>query len=149
MKSPDTMKFANPSITFPAAPGPVWPWLKIRRVDETFNARRSIVTTSRIVGNELNANGDGIHSATIRMSTLKDREIANPKSNRSGGNGMNSIPSISITPSANATSRLANPKPDNPVLGAVPGVTSLVLIAVRKPLRTQEERVLKVGESRL
>ena len=109
-KLPDTMKREKPSITPPAALGPVCPSDRISRVEATFSDSRSMVTTSNSVGKELKSSGRGIHSATIRISTDSDREIARPKSRITGGSGTKSTASTSVTPSAKATSRLRRPR---------------------------------------
>ena len=46
-----------------------------------------MVVTSSSVGKELNCNGEGIQSATMKISTLSDSDSASPKSSKIGGSG--------------------------------------------------------------
>ena len=49
-KLPPIRKCANDSITWPAAPVPVWPYISTARVEATFSASRSSVVTSSTPG---------------------------------------------------------------------------------------------------
>ena len=71
------------------------------------SARRSIVTTSKSVGKELNSKGVPIHRATMRIRTDNAREIAKPRSRKKGGKGINNIARMRTIPTANPMSRLA------------------------------------------
>ena len=106
-KFPATMNLENPWITSPAACIPAWPSLRISRVEATFSDSRSMVVTSSSVGKELNCKGDGIQSATMKISTESESDSASPKSNRIGGSGRNSTASTSAMPTAKLTSLLA------------------------------------------
>ena len=66
-----------------------------------------MVVTSSSVGKELNCNGEGIQSATMKISTLSDSDSASPKSSKIGGSGRNRTASTSAMPTAKLTSLFA------------------------------------------
>ena len=149
MKSPLTMKLEKPSMTLPAAPGPVCPSLRINLVEETLSARRSMVTTRRIVGKELNSSGVPIQRATIRIRTESERETASPRSSKKGGSGTKSIARMRTTPRAKAMSRLLEPKRAMLKTGRPPIFVSGVAILVRLSVAGQHGAQRRGGIDRV
>ena len=57
MKFPPTTKLPNAPMTWPAAAVPVLPLSRISREEEMFSASRNSVSSSRVVGKEVNSTG--------------------------------------------------------------------------------------------
>ncbi len=93
-KLPPTRKWPNASTTFPAAAAPVWPSIRMIRVDAMFSARRSNVVNSRMVGNAANSSVRWVNIAT--SSTIMESAMlkVNSKSRMKAGNGSTIIDRI-------------------------------------------------------
>ena len=90
--------------TWPAAPGPSAPWLRMSRVVATLSERRSSVVSSRRVGKLVKSSGRVRNIATISTRTDAVTESARPRSSSTGGSGSTNTASSATTPRANPTS---------------------------------------------
>ena len=102
---PPIRKVPNASMIPPAAPGPSWPWPRMRRVEARLRPSLNIVAMSRIVGKAESCSGFSMNSAVIMISTEKVIDSASPKSSIQPGSGTMSIAMIATTPNARPRSR--------------------------------------------
>src|SRR5690606_36347349 len=116
---------------WPAAVGPSWPCVRMARVVATLRASRSMVTTSRTVGKDEKSLPRGIHSATIRISTLTEKDRVSARSSTKVGSGSRRIERIAAMPSAKATSRLSIAIAASPAFGiAAPSFVPAMWLSV-------------------
>ncbi len=81
------MNMAKPSITWPAASVPVWPWPMMSLVEETLSDRRSISEASRIVGKEEKSSGRWMKRVMVKIRIAMAKEAARPRSSTQAGIG--------------------------------------------------------------
>ena len=81
------MNMAKPSITWPAAPVPVWPWPMMSLVEETLSDSRSMRLASRIVGKDEKSSGRWMKSVMVKMRIAIANEAARPRSSTQAGIG--------------------------------------------------------------
>jgi hypothetical protein len=101
---PSMTKLPNALMTLPAASVPVWPWVRMRRVDARLSASRSIVVISSTVGKTLKSSGRSMKSAVIRTRTDAVIETARSRSSRTLGKGRISTTRMETTPAASSMS---------------------------------------------
>ena len=90
----------------------MFPLSRISRDEETFSARRNSVSSSSVVGNELNSTGFTKYSETIRTITDIMMSAAISRSSRNAGSGVISATTIASTASGTAISlRAASGEP--------------------------------------
>ena len=96
-KLPPMTNWPKDSITWPAAAGPWWPCSSTTRVEATFSARRSSVTSSSTLGKIENSSGRLTY--TTASSTTSDIAMltVNSASSTSGESGTMTIASIAST----------------------------------------------------
>jgi hypothetical protein len=105
-KLPPIRKWPKASITWPAAPGPVWPSSSTTRVEATFSDRRSSVVTSSTDGKAAKSSGLTICAATIITISASAMLKVNSRSSTKGGSGSTIIAST-MTMKIGARQRLA------------------------------------------
>jgi hypothetical protein len=111
---PPATKAPKASITRPAAAVPVWPSDRIRRVEATLSASRSIVASSRMVGKLVSSNGLAMKITVSRITTEKVIEIASDMSRSQVGNGISSTAMIATMPSGSHISELVSAERNRP-----------------------------------
>ena len=128
-KLPPITKSPKASMTWPAAAVPSWPCARIRRVEATLSASRSMVAISSTVGKAENSSGVSMNSAVIRISTDRMIETASSRSSRTGGSGTISTTRMPITDGERDVGALqqgaeivAGGEAEEPEAGVPPGV---------------------------
>ena len=96
-------KSANPSITWPAAPVPLWPSPMMSLVEEMLSDRRSISDARRIVGKDEKSSGRSMNSVTVKIRIASAKEAARPISSTHDGTGRIIMTMIAISASASST----------------------------------------------
>ncbi len=94
-KLPPTRNSPKASITLPAASGPVWPSIRITRVDATFSDSRSSVVNSSTEGNAEKSSGFSVSMLTISTMIARAMLKVNNRSRMKVGNGRIIIDRIS------------------------------------------------------
>ena len=88
ISEPPATNSENPLMTSPAASGPVWPSVRMSRVDETFSDRRISSEMSSITGKAWKSVGRVTTLAMTRISVAVAIDSAMPTSSSAAGIGM-------------------------------------------------------------
>jgi hypothetical protein len=132
-KLPPMMKPAKASMILPAASVPSCPWVRISRVDAMLRARRTIVESSKMVGNALNSSGLSTKRPVSRMSTEKVIENARLMSRSQRGSGRIRTTRMVTTPRARRISpwrieeTIRRPRSETDKDGAAAAVSATVI----------------------
>ena len=81
------MNMAKPSITWPAALVPVWPWPMMSLVEETLSERRSISEARSTVGKAEKSSGRWMKRVMVKMRMAMAKDAASPRSRIQAGIG--------------------------------------------------------------
>lgn len=84
---PPATNSAKPLMTWPAAVGPFWPCVRIRRVEDTFSDRRISSETKSRIGKAWKSVGFSTRDAMTRISVAMAIDSAMPMSSMAAGIG--------------------------------------------------------------